>query len=88
MSDLDDLDRLLARPDEPEEKDAVVRFWVQWEGSPKTYSFVAIKFSTGLWTVTGADAQGRTWSDMLDWMDRRGGEVTAMEHATAWEKML
>lgn len=79
-----DVDMLLA---EPTTKDDVVRFKVQFDGSPKTYSYAAVRASE-LWFVTGADAaQGKTWEDLLGWMDRRGGTVVSMEHATTWETL-
>lgn len=78
-----DVDMLLAEPPEP---DAVVRFKVQFEGSPKTYNYAAVKVGA-LWVVTGADSQARSWEDMLTWLDRRGGEIVSMENATTWEKL-
>ena len=78
-----DLDRLLA---EPTEKDSVVKFLVQFDGSPKTYTYVAVKAPT-LWFVTGGHgvAQGLTWEQQLRWLDERGGTVVAMALATDWE---
>lgn len=79
-----DIDLLLA---EPEEKDAVVRFLVQFEGSPKTYSYAAVRASTGLWFPSGGDSQGKDWPKLLTWMNQRGGTVVSMEHATTWETL-
>lgn len=79
-----DVDRLLA---EPGPKDSVVLFKVQFEGSPKTYSYVAVK-APDLWFVTSGPAQGLPWENLLDWLDHRGGEVVSMQLATGgWEDL-
>lgn len=72
---------------EPDEKGAVVKFSLQFDGSPKTYSYVAVKADTGSWFCTSAEAQGKPWEKMLDWLDKRGGEVVSMEVATGWAKL-
>lgn len=80
-----DIDRLLA---EPAEKDSVVLFRVQFEGSPKTYTYVAVK-APDLWFITGGGGsrQGNSWEQTLNWLDTQGGEVVSMHLATAWETM-
>lgn len=78
-----DVDMLLA---EPEEKGTVVRFGIQFDGSPKTYTYVAVK-APDLWFCTSAEAQGKSWEDLLIWLDRRGGTIVSMETATTWETL-
>ena len=77
-----DVDRLLAEPDD---RDSTVAFKVQFEGSPKIYTYVAVK-APDLWFVTGGDGtrQGVSWERLLTWLDGRGGKVVSMQIAVDW----
>lgn len=84
------LEKALARPVEPtpdEDGANVVWFQVSYPNSPVTYTYAAVQ-ARGKWWLTGQDAStGRTWEQLLDWLDNKNAELVSMWHAASWEQI-
>lgn len=78
-----ELDLRLAEPE-----DGVVRFDVQYPGSPKTYAYLALAVGR-IWYTTGIETGPRhTWNGIIDWFKAKNGTVVSLQRADSWEDLL
>lgn len=84
------LDKVLARPTEPEaDEDGanVIWFQVRYPTGPVLYTYAGVQ-ARGKWFLSGANSsQGRSWDELLDWLDSKNAEVVSMWHAASWEQI-
>lgn len=72
---------------EPEAAHSVVRFKVAFPGTPKSYSYAAIKAGREWW-ITGRDgASGRSWEALLKLLTRDNATITSAQLATSLEDL-
>lgn len=72
---------------EPLADDNVVHLRIAFPGSPKTYSYAAVKVM-GLWYLTGTDGgTGKKWKDLIEELKRKNATVVSIRRATEWENL-
>jgi hypothetical protein len=63
-----ELERIGARPKEPEGENAIIRFQYQFHRGGRVYNYAAVK-AGGLWYTTGPQSpKGYTWQELSDWL--------------------
>ena len=80
MIKVDDLAAALAVPEqksatrwgeEPKQEGSVVAFQVQFSEYGRVYHYAAIRFDTGLWSLTGnTPNQFMRWKEFCAWLDK------------------
>lgn len=82
MSPERELDLLVAEPAEGE----VIRFKVEFPGSPTTYTYTGIRIK-GQWYLSGNETTGRSWPNLIRWLKNKNADVLTIDLATSWENL-
>lgn len=66
---------------------SILEIKVSFDGSPKTYSYVAVEAAGG-WYLTNIVLEIRSWEDLIDWFKNKGANVVSLRRTTEWETLL
>lgn len=65
---------------------SVLEIKVAFDGSPKTYSYVAVEAASG-WYLTNQATRFLSWDHLIDWFKSKDATVVSVRRATQWETM-
>lgn len=66
---------------------SVLEIKVAFDGSPKTYTYVAVE-AVGGWYLTNLVAKpAMTWTGLIDWFKSKDANVVSVRRATQWETL-
>jgi len=67
---------------------SVLEIKVAFEGSPKTYTYVALE-AVGGWYLTNMSSNpAMSWEGLIDWFKAKDADVVSIRRATEWETLL